>query len=40
MTKAPYVKPILKSLGEVRTLTLGNTGSFIDGQSANPMMMP
>lgn len=35
MNKAPYVKPTLKSLGEVRSLTLGAGASFTDGQSMN-----
>lgn len=33
MNKAPYVKPALKVLGEVRTLTLGMNGSFADNGS-------
>ena len=35
MNKAPYVKPGLKALGEVRSLTLGAGASGTDGQSNN-----
>jgi hypothetical protein len=35
-----YTTPVLRHLGSLSTLTLGNSGSCFDGQSKNPSEVP